>query len=151
MAIKFNMTTVRGRWVSNGRKCGSQRVSMWWAAVIRSSVLCHYCVHALSSVHTHLHTYTHIHTNMHSCKINTLDRSIFGESVPMLKWLLLCMWSREVCGSCSPPTFSGFSVLSRQVKLPPYIFWLWHIDCEQKERLSSHPWCCCLLWSLKVC
>lgn len=29
--------------------CGSQRVSMWWARVIRSSLHCHYCVHALSS------------------------------------------------------------------------------------------------------
>lgn len=122
-AIKFDMTAERGRWVSNSRKCvrGSQHVRMWWAGVIRSSLHCHYCVHT----HTQISYWN------------------------MLNWLPFCVWSREVCGSCSPPTVSSFSVLSRQVKLPPYIFWLWHIDCEPKERLSSHLWCCCLLWTDK--
>lgn len=99
--------------------CGSWHVSMWWAGVTRSSLHCHYRVHAASSIYTQLQN-------------RWIRYRICGGSVPMLRWLLLCMWSGEVLGFCSPPTAFRFSVLSRQVKLPPYIFWLWHIDCEPR-------------------
>ena len=83
--------------------CRSQRVSKWWAGVTRSSLHCHYCVHALCSTHTDTHAHTHTHTThtqlqdrqMHPYK-NRQKLSVWGKCAHVKRATLVHVIQRLV-------------------------------------------------------